>query len=215
MPNTGEYANDEKETGRVEAFSDGVFGIAMTLLVLDIKVPRAPDLIGSSALADALRRQWPTYLAYVLSFVTVLIMWVNHHKLFRLIQRSDHIFLMINGLLLMFVTLVPFPTSLLAEHISHPGASTAAAVYSSTFVLIALMFNVLWHYAAHGGRLLARGHDRAMAASITRQYRFGPLLYLAALGFAFVNVALSVGLCAALAIFFALPPMRNSGRAAQ
>jgi uncharacterized membrane protein len=198
-------AQDEKETGRLEAFSDGVFGIAMTLLVLDIKVPRAPDLIGRSGLGEALLLQWPTYVSYVLSFVTVLIMWTNHHKLFRLIRRSNHTFLMINGMLLMFVTLVPFPTALLAEHIAKPGAAMAAAVYSGTFVLIAVLFNVLWRYASHRGRLLARGHDREAVGAITRQYRFGPLMYLAAFLLAFVNVPASVGLCALLAIFFALP----------
>jgi uncharacterized membrane protein len=207
-PNAGEYAEEQKETGRVEAFSDGVFGIAMTLLVLDIKVPRATDATGPAALGAQLLRQWSTYVAYVLSFATVLIMWTNHHKLFRLVRRSNQIFLLINGALLLFVTLVPFPTSLLAEHLGHAGAATAPAVYSGTFVVIAVLFNALWRYAAHGGRLLARGHDRAAAAAITRQYRFGPLLYLVAFLLAFVNAAASVGLCALLAIFFALPGKR-------
>ncbi len=212
MHNPAQQGQEEKETGRVEAFSDGVFSIAMTLLVLDIKVPRAAD-VGTASLGDLLLRQWPTYVSYVLSFATVLIMWTNHHKLFRLIRRSDHTFLMINGLLLMFVTLVPFPTALLAEHIARPGATAAAAVYSGTFVCIALLFNVLWHYAAHEGRLLSRTHDRDAAESITRQYRFGPLLYLAAFVLAFVYVPASVGLCGLLAAFFALPgrkPVRPS-----
>jgi len=206
MPDRDELTGDEKETGRVEAFSDGVFGIAMTLLVLEIKVPRAADVAPPLSLAGALLRQWPMYAAYVLSFVTVLIMWTNHHKLFRLIRRSNHTFLTINGLLLMFVTLVPFPTALLAEHLGRPGGATAAAVYSGTFVFIAVLFNVLWRYAARGARLLARGHDREAAAEITRQYRFGPLLYLAAFVLAFVSVAASVGLCGCLAVFFAWPP---------
>jgi uncharacterized membrane protein len=205
MPNAGGSLQDEKETARVEAFSDGVFAIAMTLLVLDIKVPRASDLVRRVTLPELLEHEWPAFVTYVLSFMTVLIMWTNHHKLFRLIRRSNHTFLMINGLLLMFVTLVPFPTALLAEHISRPGAATAAAIYSGTFILISILFNVLWHYAAHEGRLLVYGHDRAAAASITRQYRFGPLLYLAAFLLAFFSVTASVGLCALLACFFALP----------
>src|SRR5579871_4162587 len=108
MPNADRSPRDEKETSRVEAFSDGVFGIAMTLLVLDIKVPHASDVVHGVTLAGLLVRQWPTFATYVLSFITVLIMWTNHHKLFRLIGRSNNTFLMINGLLLMFVTLVPF-----------------------------------------------------------------------------------------------------------
>jgi uncharacterized membrane protein len=208
VTNTGEY-EDEKETGRLEAFSDGVFSIAITLLVLDIKVPRAPDLVGQSNLTGALLRQWPTYVAYVLSFVTVLIMWTNHHKLFRHIRRSNHTFLMINGALLMLVTLVPFPTAMLAEHVSHHEATTAAAIYSGMFVVIAVLFNVLWHYASHRGRLLARGHDREAVAFITRQYRFGPILYFVAFLLAFVYVPASVGLCALLAGFFALPEKKR------
>ena len=143
------FESDAKEIGRVEAFSDGVFGIAMTLLVLDIKVP--PPGNGPS-LAEALLRQWPGYLSYVTTFLTVLIMWMNHHKLFRHIHRVNHPFLVLNGLLLMGVTLVPFPTALLAAYIGHAGERTAAA-----FVL------------------------------------------------AFLNVAVSVGLCFALAVFFAVP----------
>jgi uncharacterized membrane protein len=192
----------EKETGRVEAFSDGVFGIAITLLVLDIKVP-APGKAGD--LADALVAQWPVYLSYVTSFLTVLVMWMNHHKLFRHIHRIDRLFLLLNGLLLMGVTLVPFPTALLAAYIGHADATTAAAVYSGWFVGIAVLFNLVWRYAASHGRLLASNHDPGAVAAITRQYRFGPLFYAAALALAFLNVAVSVGLCLALAVFFALP----------
>jgi uncharacterized membrane protein len=203
-PRPEAQAQDAKETGRVEAFSDGVFGIAITLLVLDLKVPRTADMAAGDTLASALIRQWPTYLSYVLSFLTVLIMWTNHHRLFRVIRRTNRAFLMINGLLLMFVTLVPFPTAVLAAHIADAGATTAAALFSGTFVMIAVLFNVLWRYAAREGRLLANGHEREVA-SITRQYRFGPVLYLAAFLLAFVNVPASVGLCGLLAVFFALP----------
>jgi uncharacterized membrane protein len=205
MPDADNSPRDEKETSRVEAFSDGVFAIAMTLLVLDIKVPRASDLVPRTTLPELLEHEWPAFVAYVLSFATVLIIWTNHHKLFHLIRRCNHAFLLINGALLMFVTLVPFPTALLAEHIAQPGAATAAAVYSGTFILIAVLFNLLWHYAAYEDRLLLPGHDRAAAASITRQYRFGPPLYLAAFLLAFFSVPASVGLCALLVAFFALP----------
>ncbi len=196
---------ERKETGRVEGFSDGVFGIAITLLVLDFKVPQPAEIAGRATLAEALLRQWPVYLAYVISFLTVLVMWINHHRLFQHIHRVNRLFLVLNGLLLMGVTLVPFPTSLLADYLGQEGARTAAAVYSGWFVLIAIFFNVLWRYAAHRGRLLARQHDRAAVAGITRQYRFGPLYYATAFGLAFLSAAASVGVCLALAVFFALP----------
>src|SRR5262245_58066326 len=104
--------DEVKETARIEAFSDGVFAIAITLLVLDMKVPGSKDLPADVRLISVLGRQWPTYLAYVTSFLTILIMWVNHHRLFQHIKRTDNPFLMLNGLLLMGVTIVPFPTGL-------------------------------------------------------------------------------------------------------
>ncbi len=200
--------SDVKETGRVEAFSDGVFGIAITLLVLDLKVPPPSEAGG---LAAALLHQWPVYLSYVTSFLTVLIMWMNHHKLFRHIHRINHAFLILNGLLLMGVTLVPFPTALLADYISQPDAHVAAAVYSGWFVAVAILFNLMWRYAAHRGRLLSRSHDKQAVAGITRQYSFGPLLYLTSFVLAFLSVAASVGLCLGLAVFFALPERTAAG----
>lgn len=201
---------EEKETGRIEAFSDGIFGIAITLLILNIKVPKAADIRGHATLLQALGAQWPAYLSYLNSFLTVLIMWMNHHKLFRHIRRSDHLFLLFNGLLLMGVTIVPFPTALLAEYINTPEARPAAAIYSGTYLVTAILYYVLWHYAARGHRLLARDHDRENVAAIWRQYRYGPLLYLIAFLLAFVSVWASVGMCAALAIFFALPGVNKT-----
>ena len=111
-------------------------------------------------LAEALLRQWPEYLSYVTTFLTVLIMWMNRHKLFRHIHRINHPFLVLNGLLLMSVTLVPFPTALLAAYIGHTGERTAEAVYSGWFVVIAIFFNLLWRYASSRGRFLARNSTR-------------------------------------------------------
>jgi len=93
--------DEQAETGRLEAFSDGVFSVAITLLVLGLTVPRIADLHPGHRLAAALLDQWPSYLAYALSFLNVLIMWVNHHALFRIIRRTDHLFLLLNGLLLL------------------------------------------------------------------------------------------------------------------
>jgi uncharacterized membrane protein len=198
-------SEEEKETGRIEAFSDGIFGIAITLLILNIKVPKAADIQGKITLLAALGAQWPAYLSYLNSFLTVLIMWMNHHKLFRHIRRSDHLFLLLNGLLLMGVTIVPFPTAVLAEYINTPEARTAAAVYSGSYLVIAILFYIMWRYASSARGLLARNHDRESVSAISRQYRFGPLMYLIAFVLAFISVWASVGLCIALAIFFALP----------
>ena len=197
--------SDEKDTSRIEAFSDGVFGIAITLLVLELKTPHLVDIRGKTSLAMALAAQWPAYLSYALSFVTILIMWVNHHRMFRHIRRTNHAFLMLNGMLLMAVTVVPFPTAVLSEYLGQPEARTAAAFYSGVYVFIAALFTLLWRYASRGGRLLLKNSDPTDVAAITRQYRFGPLLYLIAFLLSFVSAPASVGVCMALAAFFALP----------
>jgi len=202
-------SEEAKETGRIEAFSDGVFAIAITLLVLDMKVPGAKDLPQDVRLISVLGRQWPTYLAYVTSFLTILIMCVNHHRLFQHIRRTDQVFLMLNGLLLMGVTVVPFPTGLVAEYLHHREARAAAGVYSGCFVVIAIFFNVLWRYASHRGRLLVKNHNPDIVAGITRQYRFGPVMYAVAFRASFIRVTASVGICLGLARFFAVP---GSGR---
>src|SRR5713101_3913707 len=114
-PDGDERAAQEKETGRIEAFSDGVFAIAVTLLVLDLKVPHRDSV--NSGLMNILVKQWPSFLAYLISFATILIMWVNHHNLFNKVKRTDTPFMFLNGFLLFLITFVPFPTGLLAEYI--------------------------------------------------------------------------------------------------
>src|SRR6516165_10270503 len=123
-----------KETGRIEAFSDGVFAIAITLLILDIKVPRASE--SSVGLGTLLLRQWPAYVAFLASFAKIGIMWINHHRLFTHIVRSSHALLLLNSLLLLGIVVVPFPTALVAEYFGHEGEHLAATLFSGTFLLI-------------------------------------------------------------------------------
>jgi uncharacterized membrane protein len=202
-------SDERHETDRVEAFSDGVFAIAITLLVLDIKVPR--DLPQGVTLAAALARQWPSYLAFVTSFATILIMWVNHHRMFAFIDRFDDRLLFYNGLLLLGVTVVPFPTGLVAEYLGHPGQYVAAAVYNGTFVVIAALFNVLWRSASTGRRLIHRSADVNRLRAITDSYRWGPAIYGVAFVLAFVSVAASLALNLGLAVYFALPARPRAG----
>ena len=190
-------------TGRLEAFSDGVFAIEMTLLVLDMKVPH--DVTSGRTLAQALVGQWPTYLAFVTSYATILIMWVNHHRLFTHIGRWDERLLFANGLLLLGVVLVPFPTALVAEYLGSAGQTTAAVVYNGTLIVIALCFNVVWKSASRDGRLLRADHDPAAVRHITDSYRFGPLFYVIALIVGFASVTASLLVNCALAVYFALP----------
>ena len=190
-------------TTRIEAFSDGVFAIAITLLILEIKVPR--DLAPQETLARALAHQWPSYLAFVTSFFTILIMWVNHHRLFTHIARCDDRLLFYNGLLLLGIAALPFPTALVAEYLGHTGQMTAASVYNGTLIAIAICFNLLWRSASRKGRLLHEHHDRDAVRHITESYRYGPLWYVAALALEFVSVTASLLLNLSLAIYFALP----------
>ena len=191
----------EKETGRIEAFSDGVFAIAITLLVLDLKVS-APT--GSEGLAYKLVGQWPAFVAFLNSFATILVIWINHHNLFNLIARSDCRFMLANGLLLLCVTFLPFPTSLVAEYYGHPGEATAAVLYTGTFLMMAFAFNILWRYAAHKHQLLGRSVTAKEVGSINRQYLVGPIFYGLAFILAFVNVTASLVLTIALMLFYAV-----------
>jgi len=206
-------AFERNETVRIEAFSDGVFAIAITLLVLGINVPKTRELGAAGSLGATLIKQWPHYLAFVTSFITIFTQWVNHHRLFSFIKGTDHAFLYWNGLLLLFITFLPFPTALLAEYLLHPEARVAGAVFAGTYLAIAFAFKGLWHHASKNGRLLAQNVDDREIQQITRQYRYAPLLYLAAFALSFVSVVLSVGLCLCLAVFFVVkgwPTMRSA-----
>ena len=191
------------ETSRVEAFSDGVYAIAITLLILEIKIPQP----GPVPLSIQLLRQWPSYVSYVISFAFIGIMWINHHRMFTHIKRCDNNLMLLNLALLFGVTAVPFPTAVLAAHLGYPGERAAAFFYNGTYVFIALVFNFLWRYAASPKRhLLSHDVDAEAVAHITRQYSFGPVPYLGCLALAYVNVKLSLLANMALACFFALPP---------
>lgn len=199
-------AQERKETGRLEALSDGVFGIAMTLLVLLVPIPTSDQLTARRTLMDLALSHWPSFAAYAISFLTILVMWINHHCIFQYVARIDRVFVIVNGLLLMLVVFVNYPTALVANFISFLGTSNgtfAAAMYNATFVLIAILYNGMWRRVTYRQRLLASDADPDEVDTITRQYRFGGPLYLVAFGLAFVSPGLSVALDAALAIFFA------------
>ena len=199
-PKTG----DERETGRVEAFSDGVFAIALTLLILEIHVPQPKDLAEQGGLNAALLHQWPAFFAYLLSFLFVLIMWINHHRLFTHIRRVNGAFLFLNGFLLLFATFMPFPTQMLATYIQRPEAKTAAVLYAGTNLLVAIGYQLLWRYASHENKLLKRNVNEKMVAQITHEYaRTFPIFGIGFL-LAFVSVPLCLGLFFLLMVFFAV-----------
>jgi TMEM175 potassium channel family protein len=174
---------------RLEAFADGVFAIAATLLILNVDA-QIPG--GVTDLGAAILHIWPSYLAYAVSFVTIGIMWVNHHTVMAQVDRTDRRFLFANIGLLMCIAFVPFPTRLVAEHIRGPGARDAALVYGFTMVATAIMFSVTWFYASRGHRLLRDDADPAIVSGISRSYLPGPWIYLGATLVAFVSPTASV-----------------------
>lgn len=186
-------------TTRLEAFSDGIFAIAITLLILEIHVPHERPL------ARALLGLWPSYLAFLASFFTIGVMWINHHRLFTLIARSDDALLALNLLLMLGISVVPFPTAVVAAHIAEPDARTAVVVLSGWFVFIAVVFNALWRYASGGHRLLEHEVDHTLVHGITRQYALGPLYYVVAMIVAVASPVAGVVFNLALAVFFAIP----------
>jgi TMEM175 potassium channel family protein len=187
------------EKGRLETFADGVFAIAATLLVLEITVPElGPD----ESLGDALLDLWPSYLAYATSFLTIGIMWVNHHTVFRQIREADLRFLYLNLGLLLCVAFVPFPTTLLADHAWGDEGRAAALAYGITLTITAVFFNAIWRYAIWDRRLLRHDADPKEVSGITRSFNPGIPLYAGATLVALASPRASAALYLALALFY-------------
>jgi len=197
-------------TSRPEAFSDGVFAIAGTLLVLELRVPAE-----SSDLGAAVLRLWPAYVAYLVSFLTIGIIWVNHHTLLEHCKNVDRRFLYLNLLLLIAVGIVPFPTALVGQYIlSEDGATPALVVYGLGGILIAIAFTGVFLYATHDQRLVG---DRAAARRIRDEGRLFPIglaAYTIGIALAFVAPLASLAVYGLTALFYALPllplPARES-----
>ena len=188
-------------TARLETFADGIFAIAATLLILNVDAQVAGDF---HDLGGRLAHIWPSYLAYAVSFVTIGIMWVNHHTLMAEFDRTDRRFLLANVGLLMCIAFVPFPTRVVAEHVRAEGARDAALLYGFTMVATAIMFSVTWFYASLGRRLLRDDARPSVVSGISRSYLPGPWIYLIATVIAFASPTASVVLFMAIALFYVL-----------
>jgi uncharacterized membrane protein len=182
------------ETTRLETFADGVFAIAATLLILDVH--RA-----SGSVAQGLVHAWPSYAAYALSFLTIGIVWVNHHSVMNQIARVDRTFLFINVIFLMVVAFSPYPTRVLAETL-RTGSSAAAFAYGLTFTMMAVAFAAMWFYAAIQHRLLRADADRRTVTGISRSFRPGAAAYFLSTLSSLVSPFLAVGLYSAIAVFY-------------
>ena len=194
---------------RLETFADGVFAIAATLLILTVDGAVGGEGIDLGA---ELRHAWPAYVGYVVSFVTIGIMWLNHHTVMSLVERVDRRFLLANLGLLMCIAFVPFPTRLVAEHIRGAGAESAALAYGFTLTATAVFFNTVWLYASRGGRLLRADCDPRAVAGITRTYMPGPWIYLGATLVAFASPTASALLYLAIAALYVVESSVFGGR---
>ena len=190
--------------GRLEAFSDGVLAIVITLLILEIKVPTGHE----GTLGSALAAQWPQYAAFLLSFFIVGIIWLNHHATINLLRRTDHTVQVLNLLLLLPVTVLPWPTALLAEytHEGTPGDQRVAVlVYGATSTAMALSFNLLWRYIVRHPELQKPQVTTELLAVRNRRYNLGLAVYPVATAIGLVSVPVFLVLMLALALVYLLP----------
>ena len=188
---------DGSGTTRLETFSDGVFAIAATLLVLEFGVDTAHQSLGS-ALVDL----WPSYLAYATSFITIGIIWMNHHYCVETMARADRTLMFLNLLLLLTVAFLPFPTRLVAEYLQKPDERAAVYAYAATFVVMATIYNVWWRYASTGRRLIAENVPETTVRTITRAFNPGVPMYGLTLLVAVFSPLASVFLTFAIAAFY-------------
>jgi len=175
-------------TGRVEAFSDGVMAIAITLLVLDLKVPTPDQVDAAHGLIQALAERWTSYLAYLTAFLTIGIVWLNHRAFIDKVRGFDGKMLWLNILLLLGIATLPFPTAILAEYVGVGGAvaSAAAVVYGSLSVVTAAPWVLMWLHLTRHPELLEPEYGVAYARKERKRALIGPVIYLLAIPIAAV-----------------------------
>jgi uncharacterized membrane protein len=191
-------------SGRLEAFSDGVFAIAATLLVLELHVPSAER----GPLVSQLAAQWPSYAAYLVSFLTIGIIWVNHHAMFALVRRVDRPMLFLNLLLLLAVSVIPFPTAVVGQWIPDAQqAPAAAALLGGVFLSMGLAFGSIWLYAVHHHQMALLGAEPAAVRSAIPRFTIGNVAYLVGIGVAFLNPLVSLLVYALVALYYVFPTL--------
>jgi TMEM175 potassium channel family protein len=187
------------DRSRLEAFSDGVIAVAITLLALDLTVAGP----GHGKLAHQLSEHWPAFLAYLISFFTIGIIWVNHHAFFDRLQRVDRPLLFLNLAFLLLVSVLPFPTSLLSAYLRTPEGSVAAAVYMANMAAMGVAFGTMVTYATRRPGLLTPSAAQALGGRFLTRFAMGGPVYLLGAALAFWDPRISVAIAAALAVYYA------------
>ncbi len=192
---------DMKESLRLEAFSDGVFGFAITLLVLDIHVPVVTE---DKTLFSLLIADWSTYLSFLIGFFTILICWINHHYMFEYIYKNNSRMLLLNGGKLLVVTFTPFATALISKYINTPDQHTAVSVYAGNFALMGGIMFFIWHYAYRNAMMKEDAGDRELKL-IYRYYLLALILSAGIFILSFVSIYLCLALSGLMFIIFLFP----------
>ncbi|RCJ22228.1 hypothetical protein A6770_30025 [Nostoc minutum NIES-26] len=197
--------NNELTTNRIEAFSDGVFAIAITLLILEIRLPSQADATHGS-LAAALLTIWPSYFAYIFSFAIVGIYWVNHHYIFKIYQKTDHVFNLLNLFFLMCISFLPFPTEVLGRHLLDVSEQrTTIAFYVFGLLLPAIAWFLTWIYACSNYRLIDAKLSPSFVRYLTRQYGLAVVIYLVTLLVALIQPGVALAIAVGLTFSFLRP----------
>ncbi|AIZ63392.1 transmembrane protein 175 [Hymenobacter sp. DG25B] len=185
---------------RVEAFSDGVFAIIVTLLVLEIKVPHLEQPQSGPELAQALLGLLPKVLSWMASFLMMCVIWVNHHRLLSQILVLDHVVFWLNANLLLWCSFIPFPTALLGDYLTNP---MSAAVFGGVMAVMSLSFLLIRFYVQRHPGMLVPGVDQVLFRRISwRSLVLGPLLYSTGVGVAFVSLWLALAIFALIPFYF-------------
>lgn len=197
--------DSELTTNRIEAFSDGVFAIAITLLILEIRLP-AQTGASHVSVAASLLAIWPSYFAYIFSFVTVGIYWVNHHYIFKIYQKTNHVFNLLNVFFLMCISFLPFPTEVLGSHLLDVSEQrTTIAFYVFGLLLPALSWFLMWLYGSSNYRLIDSNLSPRFVRYLTRQYGLSPAIYLVALVVSLIQPLVGLAIAVGLTFLYLLP----------
>lgn len=199
--------NNTLNKNRVEAFSDGIFAIIITLLVLEIKVPHIQGSESAGDLMKALAGLLPKFTSWIISFFTIAVIWVNHHRIFKQLKFLDHGIFWWNAFLLLWTSFIPFPTAVLGDY---PGNQTSIILYGMVMALMALGFTLMRLYAIRRKGLLEETVDLAnFGQSTIRSFLFGPLLYLMGMAAGFIHPALAFGVYLAIPVYFIFSESKN------
>ena len=201
-----EEPKSESETQRIEAFSDGVFAIAITLLILEIHLPHLTHADTGERLRHEILTLWPSYFAYIFSFITVGIYWANHHYIFKIYKRTDHGFNLLNVFFLMCISFLPLPTAVLGEYVLEENKrQTAVLFYNFGLLLPALSWSLIWVYASYKHRLIDSRLEPRFVRYLTGQYMLSNLVYLLSLAAAVWSATLGLIIAVLQTFLYLLP----------